>query len=332
VSPKGPPEWDGSALRYEYPLSGGVQAFSFEPATKKYTIDFLRASYFLILHVIAFTCGPSTFSLPALGCCLGLFVSLQTLGISLSYHRHLTHRSFQCHKSFEYFIAYCGALNMQGNPIWWAMNHTWHHRYSDTPWDPHTPREGLWTAHAGWFFEKERVLSKMPEIIVSSHNHVDPTEEEEPYLPWFYRESPQFYDWLRQTYYVHQVAQVLLLYLVGGWSFVVWGFVIRLLLGIHGVSAVNSFAHVWGDAPFKTGDDSKNNFMVAMVSSGEGWHNNHHAFPRSARHGLLPGQFDLTYSLVTALEKLGLVWDVNLPSEAQVAAKLREDDPPVAVR
>eukprot|EP00439_Symbiodinium_sp_Y106_P046934 s1139_g6.t1 len=266
--------------------------------------------------------GPSTFSLPALLCCLGLFVSLQTLGISLSYHRHLTHRSFQCHKYFEYFIAYCGALNMQGNPIWWAMNHTWHHRFSDTPWDPHTPREGLWTAHAGWFFEKERVLEKMPKAIVASHNHVEPGEEDEAYLPWFYKESPEFYDWLRQTYYIHQVSQVALLYLLGGWSFVVWGFVIRLLLGIHGVSAVNSFAHVWGEQPFKTGDDSKNNVWVAMVSSGEGWHNNHHAFPRSARHGLFPGQFDLTYNLILVLEKLGVVWDVQLPSDARIATKL----------
>ncbi|CAE6967609.1 unnamed protein product [Symbiodinium sp. CCMP2456] len=222
-----------------------------------------------------------------------------------------------------YFIAYCGALNMQGNPIWWAMNHTWHHRFSDTPWDPHTPREGLWTAHAGWFFEKERVLEKMPKAIVASHNHVEPGEEDEAYLPWFYKESPQFYDWLRQTYYIHQVSQVALLYLLGGWSFVVWGFVIRLLLGIHGVSAVNSFAHVWGEQPFKTGDDSKNNVWVAMVSSGEGWHNNHHAFPRSARHGLFPGQFDLTYNLILVLEKLGVVWDVQLPSDAQIAAKLR---------
>ncbi|OLP90707.1 Palmitoyl-monogalactosyldiacylglycerol delta-7 desaturase, chloroplastic [Symbiodinium microadriaticum] len=223
----------------------------------------------------------------------------------------------------EYFIAYCGALNMQGNPIWWAMNHTWHHRFSDTPWDPHTPREGLWTAHAGWFFEKERVLEKMPKAIVASHNHVEPGEEDEAYLPWFYKESPQFYDWLRQTYYIHQVSQVALLYLLGGWSFVVWGFVIRLLLGIHGVSAVNSFAHVWGEQPFNTGDDSKNNVWVAMVSSGEGWHNNHHAFPRSARHGLFPGQFDLTYNLILLLEKLGVVWDVQLPSDAQIAAKLR---------
>jgi len=322
TSSKGPPAWAAEDFRYVYPFSGGVEAFSFKPATKRYTIDFLRSSYFLILHVIAFACGPSTFSLPALLCCLGLFVSLQTLGISLSYHRHLTHRSFQCHKYFEYFIAYCGALNMQGNPIWWAMNHTWHHRFSDTPWDPHTPREGLWTAHAGWFFEKERVLEKMPKAIVASHNHVEPGEEDEAYLPWFYKESPEFYDWLRQTYYIHQVSQVALLYLLGGWSFVVWGFVIRLLLGIHGVSAVNSFAHVWGEQPFKTGDDSKNNVWVAMVSSGEGWHNNHHAFPRSARHGLFPGQFDLTYNLILVLEKLGVVWDVQLPSDAQIATKL----------
>lgn len=323
TSSKGPPAWAAEDFRYVYPFSDGVEAFSFKPATKRYTIDFLRSSYFLILHIIAFACGPSTFSLPALLCCLGLFVFFQTLGISLSYHRHLTHRSFQCHKYFEYFIAYCGALNMQGNPIWWAMNHTWHHRFSDTPWDPHTPREGLWTAHAGWFFEKERVLEKMPKAIVASHNHVEPGEEDEAYLPWFYKESPQFYDWLRQTYYIHQVSQVALLYLLGGWSFVVWGFVIRLLLGIHGVSAVNSFAHVWGEQPFNTGDDSKNNVWVAMVSSGEGWHNNHHAFPRSARHGLFPGQFDLTYNLILLLEKLGVVWDVQLPSDAQIAAKLR---------
>lgn len=314
---------------YVYPFSGGIQAYDYEQPKERYPIDFLRAGYFLFLHVVAFTCGPSTFSLPALGLCLSLFVVLQTLGISLSYHRHLTHRSFQCHKYFEYFIAWCGVLNMQGNPIWWAMNHTWHHRFSDTPLDPHTPREGLWTAHAGWFFEKERVLSKMPEAIVASHNNEteDSSAESWNLIPWFYKESPEFYDWLRQTYYFHQIGQVLALFCLGqvagnGWSFVVWGFVIRLLLGIHGVSAVNSFAHVWGEKPFKTGDDSRNNAWVAMVSSGEGWHNNHHAFPRSARHGLFPGQFDLTYVLVELLEKIGVVWDLQLPSDAQIKAKL----------
>ena len=101
VSSKGPPAFAREDLRYVYPLSDGVEAFSFKPATKRHTIDFLRSSYFLILHVIAFTWGPSTFSVPALLCCVSLFVSLQTLGISLSYHRHLTHRSFQCHKYFE---------------------------------------------------------------------------------------------------------------------------------------------------------------------------------------------------------------------------------------
>ncbi|CAE7762736.1 ADS3, partial [Symbiodinium pilosum] len=267
ASSKGPPAWAREDLRYVYPFSNGVEAFSYEPATKRHTIDYARTCWYVLMHVIAFTCGPATFSVPALLLCVGLFVSLQTLGISLSYHRHLTHRSFQCHKYFEYFIAYCGALNMQGNPIWWTMNHTWHHRFSDTPWDPHTPREGLWTAHAGWFFEKERILTKMPEAIVVSHNYTEPGEENEVYLPWFYRESPEFYDFLRETYYLHHIALVILLYMLGGWSFVVWGFVVRFVVSLHGVSAVNSFAHVWGEAPFKTGDDSKNNVWVAMVSS-----------------------------------------------------------------
>ena len=119
---------------------------------------------------------------------------------------------------------------------------------------------GLWTAHAGWFFEKERVLSKMPEAIVASHNNEteDSSAETWNLIPWFYKESPEFYDWLRQPYYCHQIGKVLAVFWLGlvagiGWSFVVWGFVIRLLLGIHGVSAVNSFAHVWGEKPFKTG-------------------------------------------------------------------------------
>ncbi|CAJ1451501.1 unnamed protein product [Effrenium voratum] len=312
-------------VRYAYPWSS-VQAHAFEPAKQHHFIDGLRAGYFFMLHVIAFACGPSTFSYPALACCVFLFVLLQTLGISLSYHRHLTHRSFECHKYFEYFIAWCGVLNMQGNPVWWAMNHAWHHQHSDTPRDPHTPREGLWTAHAGWFFEKERILSKMPEAIVAAHNSSSSQDSQSSdwrLIPWFYKESPDFYDWLRQSYYLHQIFQVVFLYALGGWGFVVWGFVVRLLLGIHCVSAVNSFAHVWGEQPWRTGDDSKNNFLVAMVSSGEGWHNNHHAFPRSARHGLLEGQFDLTYALIQLLEKLGVVWRVQLPSDAQLRAKSR---------
>ena len=101
ASSKGPPAWAREDLRYVYPFSNGVEAFSYEPATKRHTIDYARTCWYVLMHVIAFTCGPATFSVPALLLCVGLFVSLQTLGISLSYHRHLTHRSFQCHKYFE---------------------------------------------------------------------------------------------------------------------------------------------------------------------------------------------------------------------------------------
>lgn len=139
--------------------------------------------------------------------------------------------------------------------------------------------------------------------------------------PWFYKESPKFYDWLRKSYYFWQLAQVSVLYALGGVGVVVWGFVIRNLLILHGVAAVNSIGHVWGDQPFNSRDDSKNNALVALVSSGDGYHNNHHAFPKAAQHGLLPGQPDLSYAVIAALERFGLAWDVNRPSQASLALK-----------
>jgi len=323
------PAWDPKDMKYTYPLTDGMQAFNVQPSSKTDSMDLVRICVFLLLHVIAVAYGPSTFSWEALSLCLVLSVVLQTLGNSLSYHRQLSHRSFECPKPLEYFFAWCGVLNMQGNPVWWAMKHSWHHKFSDTAWDPHTPREGLWTAHAGWYFEEERTKAKMPKAIAAARTNIreDPSDKEAWNLvPWFYKESPEFYDWLRQTYYLHQIGQVAVLYLLGGWSYVVWGFVIRYLLVVHGWATINSLSHVWGEQPFRSRDDSKNNLLVALLASGEGWHNNHHAFPRSAKHGLLANQFDPTYAVIATLEKLGLAWNVQLPSSSQLAAKRKQDE------
>merc|ERR1712137_522283 len=153
----------------------------------------------------------------------------------MSYHRQLSHCCFRCPKPLEYFFAWIGVLCLSGNPIWWARNHSWHHANSDTPLDPHSPREGFWTAHIGWIFETRRLGRKQPGAIPNAiyAKTEDPNDDWGwRTRPWFYRESPRFYDWLRRTYYLHQLFQNGMLYALGGCGALVWGFVIRLLLCI----------------------------------------------------------------------------------------------------
>lgn len=262
--------------------------------------------FFLAMHSAALVLGPLTYSPENVQLALGLYLLTGGLGISLSYHRQLSHKSFRCVKPLEYFFAYMGVLAFEGDPVEWSKNHRWHHLHSDTPADRHSPRDGLYHAHFGWLFD-ERLTTR------SGKDSLSP--------PWFFKESPEFYTWIRETYMWHQLGQAVLLFAYGGLPAFVWGFVIRILVTMHMTWLVNSVVHIWGDAPYESGDNSKNNAAVAILVFGDGWHNNHHAFEFSAAHGLEWWQIDVSYYFVCLLEKLGLAWDVKRPSQAQLNAK-----------
>jgi len=176
------------------------------------------------------------------------------LGISMGYHRLHTHRSYKVPLALEYFFAICGALTLEGGPIFWVATHRLHHQKSDQPGDPHSPRDGAWWAHIGW-------------ILTGDTKHND-TQRMAKYAPDLAKH--RFYVWLNDYHWLPTVALAALLYAVGGLSMVLWGVCLRVVVGLHSTWLVNSATHIWGSRRFATRDDSRNNWWVALSPSARG--------------------------------------------------------------
>eukprot|EP00877_Chromochloris_zofingiensis_P002883 jgi/Chrzof1/12596/Cz07g00120.t1_FAD5A1[v5.2] len=263
--------------------------------------DYGYVAFMLFAHGLALL-APFTFSWGNVALFFGTYFITGCLGITLSFHRQLSHKSFQTPSWVEYVLAYCGVLAVQGDPIEWVSSHRYHHLHTDTPLDPHSPYEGFWWSHMGWLLDNQTTLER----VYDRKNAIDLENQ------WFYR-------FIRDTYIWHVVAQFGALYMLGGLPAMVWGGALRMVWVYHITWFVNSAAHCWGSQSYNTGDLSRNNWWVSVLAFGEGWHNNHHAFEFSARHGLEWWQFDMTWMMVCALEKLGLASNVKLPSEKQKA-------------
>ena len=218
-------------------------------------------------------------------------------GIGMCYHRLLTHRGFKTSQAFEYFLAVCGTLALEGGPISWVATHRAHHQFSDKDGDPHTPNDGRWWSHAGW-------------VMAGNANHCD-TQLMSHFCPDL--ANDRFYLWLNTYHWAPMAILGLVLLACGGWSMLLWGIGVRVVLGLHATWLVNSAAHLWGRRRFPTHDNSRNSFWVALVTFGEGWHNNHHAHPVSARHGLAWYELDLTWLQIRGFELLGLIHDPYVP-------------------
>jgi len=227
-----------------------------------------------------------------------------SLGIGIGFHRLLTHRGFQTPKPIEYFLTFCGLLALEGGAINWVVTHRIHHGFTDRPGDPHSPREGLWWAHMGWIL---RGTSQQHEEHVMRR-----------YAPDLMKDPVQL--WLNRLYFVPLTLSGLALFAIGGWTAVLWGVFLRVTFGLHATWLVNSATHVWGKRRFDTNDDSTNSWWVALVTFGEGWHNNHHAFPRAARHGLKWYEIDINWYGIRVLKFLGLAKSINLVSREQIDA------------
>jgi fatty-acid desaturase len=208
------------------------------------------------------------------------------VGISLGYHRLHTHRSYKVPRALEYFFAVCGSLTLQGGPISWVATHRVHHQMSDQPGDPHSPRDGAWWAHVGWILFGE-----------ANHNN---TRKKAKYAPDLAKH--RFYVWLNNYHWVPMAALGLLLLAFGGLPMMLWGLCLRVTIGLHATWLVNSATHLWGTRRFDTRDDSRNSWWVALITFGEGWHNNHHAHPTSARHGLAWYEFDPSWIEIRILK------------------------------
>ncbi|KAI7743864.1 hypothetical protein M8C21_030313, partial [Ambrosia artemisiifolia] len=231
-------------------------------------------------HVLA-ACAPFVFK-PGAVFVAAILSIITGIGVTLGYHRLLTHRSFKLPKWLEYFFTYCGCHAGQRDPIFWVSVHKNHHKYTDAERDPHSPHEGFWFSHIGWFHYNEYLALKCGEPGIGEYSNVPELKAQ-----WFYR-------FLHDTYVWHTIALGALLYMLGGFPYLAWGMGVRTVLVNHVTFVVGSVCHLWGDRPWNTPDTSTNNGFMAMLTFGEGWHNNHHAFPTSARHGLEWWQLDVT--------------------------------------
>ena len=213
-----------------------------------------------------------------------------SLGIGMGFHRLITHRGYRVPKVVEYFLVTCGSFALEGGPIQWVTTHRIHHAHTDKKGDPHTPRDGRWWAHVGWILRG------------TAQNHDQATYER--YAPDLTKD--RYYVWLNKFYYVPSIALLIGLWVFGGWGIMLWGIFLRVTFGLHATWLVNSATHLWGRRRFLTLEDSRNSWWVALLTWGEGWHNNHHAFPTSAQHGLRWYEIDLNWWGIRVLQLLGV--------------------------
>jgi fatty-acid desaturase len=242
---------------------------------------------------------PSNFSWTALGVCLVLHWLTGGIGICMTYHRLLTHRSFATRpRGLEYVLTAIGCCASEGGPIGWVADHRNHHAHSDDEHDVHSPKRGFAWAHMFWWMTPDVTSLHTPQYYKK-------------WAPDLYKD--RVYRWIDSYQIVFPILLFAALYAFGGMSWLIWGGFVRTIFVLHTTWLVNSATHVWGYRPHETRDSSTNLWWVALLTYGEGWHNNHHAFQTSARHGLRWWEVDMTYVGIRVLSALGLAHSVKLP-------------------
>lgn len=247
-----------------------------------------------------------------------------SIGIGAGYHRLLTHRGFKCSKWFEHLLTLLGVCSFQDSPARWVLIHRVHHQHSDHQPDPHTPKVSAYWAHVGWLFYDNRELST-----AAAYDRYVRDVMRDPLCLWLQRGL----NWV-WVYLIHAVLITLLgaatgLIVTGtlagalqwGAVWLMWGVIMRTVFTWHVTWGINSAAHMWGYRNYETREDSRNNWLFALLTNGEGWHNNHHADPRTAQHGHRWWEIDVTYTTLVVLEKFGLVWDLVRPNKSALNRK-----------
>jgi stearoyl-CoA desaturase (delta-9 desaturase) len=283
------------------------------PSTTLKQINWVTTFFILLFHVGA-VAALFMFNWQALAALVVLYYVSGCFGIGVGYHRLLTHRGFRVPKWLEYPLAVCGTLALQGGPIFWVALHRIHHARSDREGDPHSPREGFFWSHMGWV------------LYGDTWNDLAERKNRFHYAPDLAKQP--FYVWLTQFHYVPQIVVALILLALGGWPMVFWGIFLRTTLTWHATWFVNSATHIWGYQRFKSNDNSRNLWWVALLSFGEGWHNNHHAHAASARHGLTWYEFDTNWIVIRALERLGVAKEVRTINLATAPRKIAPEAEP----
>ncbi len=267
-------------------------------------VDWARCLPFIILHLGCLGVIWVGWSWFTVGAALFFYV-VRMFAVTGFYHRYFSHRTFQTSRWTQFLFAAWGQTSIQRGPLWWAYHHRGHHQHSDEPGDVHSPKQrGFWWAHIGWITNKAnfptdysvvRDLAKYPELVFL--NRFDSL------VPILYGLS------------VFALGDFLQVFSPGlhtnGWQMLVWGFFISTTLLFHGTCSINSLSHIFGNQRFETGDDSRNNLLLSLVTLGEGWHNNHHFHMTTVRQGFYWWEIDITYYLLKALSWTGLIWNLR---------------------
>jgi stearoyl-CoA desaturase (delta-9 desaturase) len=250
---------------------------------------------FILVHLACFAVIWTGIDWEAASLCAFMFFT-RKFGITGAFHRYFSHRSYKTSRAFQFFLAFLGGAAAQKGALWWAAHHRHHHKHSDTDEDLHSAKlEGFYWSHLGWVLSDEyeeydqngvKDLVKYPELV-----------------------------WLDKYIFIPPVAAAVFCYLVHGWMGLVVGFFISTVILYHTTFSINSLCHMFGTRRYETGELSKNSLWLALITMGEGWHNNHHHYPLSARQGFFWYEIDITYYILLGLEKLGIVWDLKAPPE-----------------
>lgn len=261
------------------------------------TLNWINVTFFGAIHALALL-APWFFSWSAVGVLIFLHWLFGSIGICLGYHRLLTHRSFQVPKWLEYIIATIGALALQGGPIFWVSGHRLHHVYTeDIDKDPYSAQLGFWWSHCLWLLYQRKEFFEY-----KTYKRFAPDLDRDPY-----------YRWLNRNFLLLQIPMGLLLYALGGWSFIIYGMFVRAVLLWHSTWFINSASHLRGYRSFSVEDGSRNLWWAAILTYGEGWHNNHHAYPNVAKAGWRWWEVDATWWAIKTLQGLGLAKKVVMP-------------------
>ena len=261
------------------------------------------------------------FSWVDLALLVGMF-SLTNLGITAGFHRFFAHHSYKTTKPVQVLLAIAGSMALQGPVLFWSAIHRKHHQYSDSFEDPHSPYKhgegiegrlkGWWHSHVGWMFDRdsENWIRYVPDLLKDK---------------LIFKMSYWYFYWVLLGLLIPAILGGLLTTTWQGMiSGLLWGGFARIFLLHHTTWSVNSIGHIYGFQQYETKDESKNNLILGLLGFGGGWHNNHHAFPLSARHGLKWWQLDIAYLFISLLQKIGLVWDVNLPTQKMLETKVKK--------
>src|ERR1700733_8730294 len=260
-------------------------------AAKRKQYDLGTMLPFLVLHASVLLVLTVHFHFTLLLWLTGSYY-LRMFGVTGGYHRYFSHRSYKLNRFWQFWLAVLAQTSGQKGALWWAGHHRDHHLNSDRKEDLHSPvHEGFWWSHVGW-------------ILSDEYDDYDPRRIAD------FSKYPEL-RWLDKYHLAPTVPYAVAIYLLGGWPAFVWGFVVSTVILYHGTFLINSLAHIWGSRRFPTPDESRNNFWLALVTLGEGWHNNHHYFMSSVRQGIRWWEVDGTYYVLRALSWVGIARELG---------------------